>query len=235
MGEQGGVDMSDVQASADQPAPATGAPGSQQRLESLTKVASAVPGRTRLRLNPELRTPEAAATIQAQLASHEDVDAVTVNHRTGSVLITHAKHRQGKEIFLDACKEAELIGEAALDLPEDSPAAGEGEADGGGGDRFAKLDQQMADLVYKADYAVWKKTGLHFRGQILAGSIAGLGVAQIAIFGISLEMLPGPLLLWIAWDIYHREAHEPPFEKRFAAEQEGAPDPQAETSTPAPT
>lgn len=234
MAEQGGVEMSDDQASADQPAPATGASGSPQRLESLAKVASTVPGRTRLRLDPELRTPEAAATIQAQLASHEDVDTVTVNHRTGSVLITHAKHRQGKEIFLDACKEAELIGEAILDLPEDSPAAGEGAADGGGGDRFAKLDQQMADLVYRADYAVWKKTGLHFRGQVLSGGIAGLGIAQIAIFGISLEMLPGPLLLWIAWDIYHREAQEPPFEKRFAADASSAPEPPAETNTPAP-
>ena len=32
-------------------------------------------------------------------------------------------------------------------------------------------------------------------------------------------MLPGPLLLWIAWDIYHRETKEEPFETRFAEEE----------------
>jgi len=202
--------MSEAQAPADQAATAA-APGSQQTLAAVGKVASAVPGRTRLRLKPELRTPETAAKIQAQLASHEDVQEVTVNQRTGSVLIAHVKHRPGEDIFVEACKEAELIGE-------------------GGGDRFAKLDQQMADLVYKTDYVVWKKTGLHFRGQILAGSVAGLGIAQIALFGISLEMLPGPLLLWIAWDIYHREAKEPPFEERFAEEEAAATDAQDEAA-----
>lgn len=216
--------MSDVQAPADQSAAAADAAAAQQRLEALAKVASAVPGRTRLRLRPELRTPENAAKIQAQLASHEDVDEVTVNHRTGSVLITHAKHRQGEHIFREALQEVELIGGAVFDLPDDSSEGegGEGSEEGGeegGGDRFAKLDQQMADLVYKVDYAVWKKTGLHFRGQLLAGGVAGLGVAQMAVYGISLEMLPGPLLLWIAWDIYHREAQEPPFQERFAEEE----------------
>ena len=48
----------------------------------------------------------------------------------------------------------------------------------------------------------------------MAGSIAGLGVAQIAITGITLEALPGPILLWIAWDIYHRVAKEPRFSGR---------------------
>lgn len=154
------------------------------------------------------------ATIQNQLMGHEDVTDVAINQRTGSVVITHAKHRLGGEIFTEAVKEVELVGGALLDLPED-----EEEEEGGGGDRFAKLDQQLADVVYKVDYAVWKKTGLHFRGQILAGSIAGLGVAQILIFGISLEMLPGPLLIYLAWDIYHRETKEIPFERRFADEQ----------------
>ncbi|MCW5881179.1 MAG: hypothetical protein KIS91_09645 [Anaerolineae bacterium] len=224
--------MSETQASADQAAGAV-EQSSQQTLAALGKVASAVPGRTRLRLKPELRTPETAAKVQAQLASHEDVDEVTVNPRTGSVLITHAKHRRGEAIFLEACQEAELIGEAVLDLPDDSSEADGGEADKDEGDRFAKLDQQMADLVYKTDYAVWKKTGLHFRGQLLAGSIAGLGVVQIALFGISLEMLPGPLLLWIAWDIYHREAKEPPFEERFAEEEAATAEPQGEASTAA--
>ena len=80
----------------------------------------------------------------------------------------------------------------------------------GGEDPYGKLDQQLADLVYKVEGAVYKKTGLRFRGQIVAGTVAGLGVAQMVLYGISFEMLPGPVLIWLGWDIYHRVNKEPP-------------------------
>lgn len=179
-------------------------------IEDLGTIESSVAGRTRLRLKPELRTPEMMAQVQAELNDHEHVGNVEINPRTGSVVIEHAKNRPGLHILKEALGEAELIGAAVLEVPESDE-----DGEDGGGDRFAKLDQQLADLVYKVDYHVWKRTGLHFRGQILAGTVAGLGIAQIAAFGISLEVIPGPLLLWIAWDIYHREAKEPPFEDRY--------------------
>ena len=80
----------------------------------------------------------------------------------------------------------------------------------GGEDPYGKLDQQLADLVYKVEGVVYKKTGLRFRGQIIAGTVAGLGVAQMVLYGISFEMLPGPVLIWLGWDIYHRVNKEPP-------------------------
>jgi hypothetical protein len=180
----------------------------EQTIGALGKVESSVPGRTRLRLKPELRTPEAVAQVKERLQSHPDVGDVSVNPRTGSVVVVHARHRGGEAIAAEALREAEFLAAAVFDLPD----AGEE----GGEDRFGKLDQQLADLVYRVDYAVWRKTGLRFRGQLLSGGIAGLGLAQIALFGISLEMLPGPLLLWIAWDIYHRVSQEPPYSEANA-------------------
>ena len=180
---------------------------SDQSLDNLGQLESSVPGRTRFRVKQELRTPEGMAQIQQQLTDHEDVSSVTMNPRTGSVVITHAKHRRAEELLMEALQETELVAGAVLDLPDDD------ESDSGG-NRFGKLDQQVADLLYKIDLVVYQKTGLKFRGQVLAGSIAGLGVAQIALFGISLEMLPGPFLLWIAWDIYHRMSKEPQFADR---------------------
>jgi hypothetical protein len=188
---------------------------------------STAPGRTRLRLKRELRTPEAVAAVKQRLDSHEDVGDVTVNPQTGSVLVVHATHRKGEEIAAEALRDVEVFGAALFDLPDDP--------DGAADDRFGKLDQQLANLVYRLDSAVWRKTGLRFRGQLLAGGIAGLGIAQIAFFGISLEMLPGPLLLWIAWDIYHRVAKEPPLSdaRGGAAAAAGAPAPGGGVPVPA--
>ncbi|MFN8484855.1 MAG: hypothetical protein U0768_17615 [Anaerolineae bacterium] len=213
--------MSDETAPAEQSSATPEAKPSGPGLEAYGEVVHTSRGRTRLRVKRELRTPETMAKIQDQLSDHEDVTNVAINQQTGSVVITHASHRKGEEICKEAFGELELIGGAFFELPEEEDAGQDGKEEAGG-DRFAKLDQQLADVVYKVDYRVWKKTGLHFRGQILAGSIAGLGVAQMLIFGISLEMLPGPLLLWIAWDIYHRETKELPFEERFAEEEAAA-------------
>src|SRR5262245_2565744 len=155
------------------------------------------------------------SAVKQRLTDHADVSDVTVNPRTGSVVVVHATHRKGAEIAAEALSDAEVFAAVLFDLPESSDGA-----DGAGEDRFGKLDQELANLIYRIDYAVWRKTRLRFRGQLLAGGIAGLGVAQIAVFGLSLEMLPGPLLLWIAWDIYHRVSKEPPYPAESAA---GAP------------
>lgn len=172
-----------------------------QTVSAIGAVESSVPGRTRLRLKPALRTPAALAQVKDRLERHPDVGDVSVNPQTGSVVLVHARHRGGEAIAAEALREAELLTAAVFDLPDD--------AGGDGGDRLGRLDQQLADLVSRIDDAVWRKTGLRFRGQILSAGIAGLGIAQIVLFGISLEMLPGPLLLWIAWDIHHRMSQEP--------------------------
>ena len=83
---------------------------------------------------------------------------------------------------------------------------------GAEGGTYGKLDQQAADLMYKIDEAIYRRTNgrIHLRGRVLPLGIAGLGVAQMVIYGISLEMLPGPLLIWLAHDIHTRFSKEPP-------------------------
>ncbi len=176
------------------------------------KVEHQIAGRTRLRVKAELRNAESMAQIKESLDSHPDVHKVTINHLTGSVVIEHDKKRKSHHIFWDVVGEAELVAGAVFELPEE-----EGEGEGESGGRFGKLDQQLANLIYRVDYHIWKKTGLYFRGQVVAGTVAAAGIAQILAFGISLETLPGPILLWIAWDIYHRVAKEPLYEDGDAA------------------
>ncbi|MFN8622332.1 MAG: hypothetical protein U0869_16490 [Chloroflexota bacterium] len=182
-------------ASAASPAPTTST--------SIGEIESSTPGRTRVRVKPELRTPEAMARIQGQLSEHGDVSDVTVNARTGSIVIRHDAARHGSSIIRDVVKDSELIGGTVLDIPED------------GGD-YAKMDQRLADMGYQAREWLYARTGLRTGGVLLPGVIAGAGVAQILIVGISIEMLPGPILLYIAYDIYRRSRKEPPLQRHPA-------------------
>jgi hypothetical protein len=182
-----------------------------ERLKVLGEVEEYSPGHIRLRLKPELRTPEMMQTVEHMIEQDPLIRDVTVDQKTGTIVIEFTKTEAAKEMGKSALAEAELIAATLFELPE-------GEGEGGGG--YGKLDQQIAGLLYKIDRAVYRKTGLKFRGQILSGSIAGLGVLQMVIYGISLEMLPGPLLIYIGWDIYHRVSQEPAFDYDDIVEEE---------------
>ena len=170
-------------------------------------------GRTRVRLSKEHRTPEKMAAIQEQLSQHPDVQSVEINQRTGSVLIKHSHERDGHEVLKETFAGAEVLAGLILEVPI-------GEDEGGG--EYGKLDQTLADLTSRVDEWQAKRTHIHGRGAFLAGGIAGLGVAQIAIFGISLEMLPGPILLYIAYDVHRRVRME---EEKLEKAKQAAADP----------
>ena len=76
---------------------AAGSP--EEIVNSMGKVESKTPGRTRVRVKKELRTPENMAKIQQKLEEHPDVKDVTVNQRTGSVVFTHDKDKDGHGVL----------------------------------------------------------------------------------------------------------------------------------------
>ena len=183
-------------------------------------------GRTRVRLSKEHRTPEKMAAIQEQLSQHPDVQSVEINQRTGSVVIKHSHERDGREVIKETFKGAEALAGLILEVPI-------GEDEEGGGGEYGKLDQTLADLGARFDEWQARRTHIHGRGVFLAGGIAGLGVAQIAIFGISLEMLPGPILLYIAYDVHRKVRMEE--EKLEKAKQSAAePDDVSQSASDAP-
>lgn len=182
----------------------------EEALAPFGVIKSATHGRIRLQLRREYRTAEAMAGLQRQLKHDGRVQDVTINERTGSVVVTYkAEHpAHGHSLLWQAVKEVELLGAVAFEI---EPEEEEGEP-GAGGSAYGKLDQQVADLMYRVDSAIYRRTNgrIHVRGRTLPLAIAGLGVAQILAFGISLEMLPGPLLIWLAHDIHSKFGKEPP-------------------------
>ncbi len=197
----------------------------QDAVHTVGVTKSKTHGRIRMRLDKDHRSPEDIARLKAQLEQDERVKEVVVNERTGSVTVKHHTGHDGHDILHKALQEAELITEVALEV---EPLDEEGE--GGGGQ--AKLDQQIADLMYRFDQALYRRSGgrIHVRGRVLPFGIAGLGVAQIAAYGISLEMLPGPVLIWIAFDIHRRFTKEHPYS--MTAEEEAEAE-ASESSAPA--
>lgn len=181
----------------------------EEALAAFGTVKSTTHGRIRLQLRSEYRTPEAMASLKTQLEQDSRVKEVAINPRIGSVTVTYGAEHHGHSLLWAAIHEAELVGEAAFDL---EPTEEEGGEAGEAGGTYGKLDQQIADLMYKVDSAIYRRTNgrIHVRGRVLPLAVAGLGVAQMAIYGISLEMLPGPLLIWLAHDIHVRFSRESP-------------------------
>ncbi|MCO5186029.1 MAG: hypothetical protein M9928_09540 [Anaerolineae bacterium] len=184
----------------------TVATSAEAQLQSLGKTESKTAGRMRMRVHSELRSAESMTQIKTNLEAHPDIQDVQINQRTGSVVITHSQKHDSHTLFWEAVKEIDLVAEVALEVPEEGDD---------GEDPTAKVEQQLADIAYRIDKSIYKRTGenLHM-GLLIPAGIAGIGIAQIAIYGIGLELLPGPVLLWIAYDIYKRIGKEPPFTKR---------------------
>jgi hypothetical protein len=217
------MNLSETAASAEAAAPGA-ILSPEEHVNMVGKVESKIPGRMRVRVKPELRSKESAARLQKSLDNHPDIRDAEVNPQTGSVTFTHKPGKDGHKILSEVLQEAELLADVAFEIPSED----EGE---GGEDPYGKLDQQLADLVYKVEGVVYKKTGLRFRGQIIAGTVAGLGVAQMLLYGISFEMLPGPVLIWLGWDIYHRVNQEPPLPGEQAPDQAEGADTAAEAAS----
>lgn len=202
----------------------------QDAVHTVGVTKSKTHGRIRMSLDQDHRSPEEMARLKAQLEQDPHVGEVEINQRTGSVTVKHHPGHDGHDILHRALKEVELISEVALEI---EPGEEEGEGEGGSGQ--ARLDQQIADVMVRFDEALYRRTGglIHARGRVLPLSIAGLGVAQILAYGITLEMLPGPVLLWIAFDIHRRFTREHPYSTTAAKDAEPDAAAQVATETPA--
>lgn len=175
----------------------------EERLEQFGEITSDLPGRVRFRLKPQYRTPDFIAERKARLESQPGVKAVTVNPRTGSVLILFDEHVFKGRSVLEALADIEQIAAGVLELPGVELQAEDAEDE-------RSQAERAADAIYDLTVTIYERTGLRLTGYAIPATIAGLGVVQIATYGIALETLSGPFLLYIAWDIFTKLRAEPP-------------------------
>ena len=134
-----------------------------EKLKILGVVEERSPGRLQLRLKPELRTPESMQMIEHMIEQDPLIQDVTVNQQTGTIVIEFTEERGGQRGGQVGAGRGRAIAATLFELPE-------GEEGGGG---YGKLDQQLANVLYKMDRVVYKKTGLGSAGKSWRAALPG--------------------------------------------------------------
>lgn len=161
-----------------------------KRIPTGLTVASATPGRVRLRVPASHRDPEALARLERHLGQRPGVSAVTTNHRTGSVLVAVDPTVTGDET-------------ADAGIVDDLDEIGNVLSFGMGGAEIDTIASQLGTTIARLNRRLFDATGENFHlGTLVPGSMAVVAVWQTVRTGLGLELIPGPLMLWLAWDLY---------------------------------
>lgn len=165
------------------------------------KVASVAPGRIRLRVPNSHRHPANFERLEGHLRKRTGVERVATNHRTGSVLVTATGN--GAELEDGILDDLDEIGNVL------SFGMGGAEVDG--------IAAQLGSTIARLNRRLYDATGENYHlGTLVPGSMAVVGFWQTLRTGLGLELIPGPLMLWLAWDL-HRAFGQHPTEEQADA------------------
>lgn len=159
------------------------------------EVASHLPGRLRVRLHRRSRHPHVMMRLQKTIAEHQGIHGVDVNHAAGSITVQYDAQTHGGMGIFDLLEDLDVIVGAVTDAPQiEAPTEGNGHSKAAAtlAGALDDLDKHVAGLT---GHAVNLRT-------LLPLSLAGLGVWRIMESGLMFEMVPGWLLLWLAFDSF---------------------------------
>lgn len=163
------------------------------------RIVSHAPGRVRIRLQREHRDATALAQIAQNLGAQAGVTAVATNARTGSVLLAfdhyHVSHADVAAMLYDAG----IVARDLLDAEEIPEDLGQDEPN------HSATATGLMDALGDLDARLARLTG----GRIDLKLAVPLGLAllaarQISTVGLGLGQMPGYILLWYAFDAFHK-------------------------------
>ncbi len=165
------------------------------RLTHQAEVASHIPGRLRVRLHRSSRQPHVMTRLKQTLEGHRGVQGVEVNHAAGSVTVKYdTQVHQGTDIF-GLLEDLDVIVATVLDAPQiEAPAEGSAHS------QAAVTFTGALDDLDKRAAALTGHT-LNLR-TLFPLSLAGIGAWRIWEQGLMLEMVPGWLMVWLAFDAF---------------------------------
>jgi len=172
-----------------------GMPNTPPKSRHHAEVASHIAGRLRVRLHRHSRHSHVLTHLQHVLIEQKGIHEVTVNHAAGSVTVKYDTRVHSGTGILGLLEDLDILVATVLDAPHLDAA------DAGGTQSAAGLT--LAGALDDLDQRVLGLTGhtVNFR-TLFPLSLAGLGVWQIWEQGLMIEMVPGWLLVWLAFDAF---------------------------------
>ncbi|RUT01793.1 hypothetical protein DSM106972_064160 [Dulcicalothrix desertica PCC 7102] len=156
-----------------------------------TQVVSTTPGRTRLRVSNKRRNQEEMERISTSLQAPRFINSVEYNHKTGSILVHHDTHEHALEAIKDIMKNlgivfADVTGASELVQVNDE-----------------KEGSDLPSAIYNLNQEIRQLTnGLVDLRFVLPLGLFALGLMQLQVYGLQLELMPWYLLIYFAFETF---------------------------------
>jgi len=159
------------------------------------RIASAIPGRLRLKLHPSHRDQEIMNGIKRGLEPADGVHDVKINRSTGSITVRYDHARQTRDGVLGLLQDLDVVVQSMGHVPSV-------EASEGGTRKYAGSEGFLA-AVNDLNRRIYGETGVTVDLKLLLpAAFAGAGIWSIARKGLMVESVPGWLFLWFAFDMF---------------------------------
>ncbi len=133
--------------------------------------------------------------LKKTIEEQHGVHGVEVNHAAGSITVKYDAQTHREMGIFDLLEDLDVIVSTVLDAPQIEASTE--------GDGHSKAAVTLAGALDDLDKRVAGLTGHTVNLRTLFPlSLAGLGVWRIWESGLMLEMIPGWLLLWLAFDSF---------------------------------
>lgn len=157
-------------------------------------VASHVPGRIRFKLHRQNRDKETMENIKRNLAAREGILDVRTNPDCGSVTVHYDHGRHSMSGILGFLEDMDVVIDSIAHLPsigENRETDHDGEA------------PEFIAAVNDLNRLIRGTTGLPIDLKLaLPLAFVGAGIWSISKKGLMVESVPGPLFLWLAFDMF---------------------------------
>lgn len=167
------------------------------------RVASAVPGRLRVRMasGDAARDRAVLRRVRDDVAAREGVQAVRVSHPNRSLTIHYDRDMHSSTGLLSVLDDVDVAIDSLADMARFD------DDDGGPGDR------PFVTAIDDLDRRIVRMTGVPIQlKSALPIAFLGAGLWSIVRSGLMIERIPGWIFLWLALDVYTKlhPANRPP-------------------------